>query len=754
MEDSVINDIIDKMQIEEKVQILTGETFWTTYPIERLNIPSIFLADGPHGIRKVAELEGIVKKGIESTCYPTSPGLASSWNTDLVKKLGETLGEECISLDVQILLGPGVNLKRSPLCGRNFEYYSEDPILTGEIGVAFVNGVQSKGIGTTLKHFALNNQEYERFVSDSIVNERTMRELYLMGFEIIVKKAQPTTIMTSYNKINGINASENSFLLRDILKKEWGFKGFVVSDWMASNNKENSIKNGLDLEMPTKNQFHDEEVINAIKNGKLDEKIIDEAVFRVLTAIFKTYENRKDIGEYDRETHHQLAREFANESIVLLKNENNILPLEIEKLKKIAIIGDFALNPRYQGAGSSEITPSKLDIPFECLKNRVDNKGELLYAQGYNSDTINEDLIQEAVNISKNVDVAIIFAGLPPSYETEGRDRKHMDLPLSHNHLIEEICKVQKNTIVVLSNGSSVTMPWISYPSAVIEAWLAGQAFGSSIVDILTGKINPSGKLSESFPIKLEDNPSFINFGNRDVIYGEGLFIGYRYYEKKKIKPLFPFGFGLSYTTFEYTDLEVNKETITNKMELELFVTIKNIGSRKGKEIIQVYVRDIKSTIIRPIKELKAFKKIELDVGEAKKVKFMLNERDFAYWDSKYKTWVVESGEFEILVGSSSEDIKLKKIINMTSEQKLKISFSRYSLLKEILTHPNGRKLLKEMVKDISNAQLDKNFIDTLDDMDMGLLDLPLNKIIDYLFLGNIPYEKVDLLISQLNADI
>ena len=754
MDETGINDIINKMTIDEKVQLLTGKTFWTTFPIERVNIPSIFLADGPHGIRKVIHHDIFAIKGIESICYPTAPALASSWNIDLIKRLGEALGEECLSLDVQILLGPGVNQKRSPLCGRNFEYFSEDPVLTGEIGTAFVNGVQSKGVGTSLKHFALNNQEYERFLSDSIVDERTMREIYLAGFELIVKNAQPMTIMCAYNKINGIQASENSFLLRDILKNEWGFKGFVVSDWMASNNKVDSIRNGLDLEMPTKNQFRDEEVINAIKNGVLDEKIIDDALRRVLTVIFRTYESRKDIGPYDKENHHQLAREIASESMVLLKNENNILPLDLEKIKKIAILGDFALNPRYQGAGSSQITLTKLDIPFDCIKSEIGDKIELVYSQGYNSDNIDDGLIQEAVSVSKESDVAIIFAGLPPSYETEGKDREHMDMPPSHNKLINEVCNVQKNTIVILSNGSSITMPWINHPSAVIEAWLTGQAFGSSIVDILTGEINPSGKLSETFPIKLEDNPSFTNFGDRNVLYGEGVFVGYRYYEKRKIKPLFPFGYGLSYTTFEYTNMSISKDTITNKMDLDVYITVKNTGLRKGKEIIQVYVRDIHSRIIRPIKELKAFKKIRLNVGEEKRIQFTLKERDFAYWDPKYKTWIVESGEFEILVGSSSEDIRLSKIISMESDQQLNIPLTRYSLLKEIFAHPDGKNLFEQMIKESTHSDTNKNFIENLNKMDMGLFDLPLNKIIDYLFLGKITYEKIDLLISKLNTTI
>ncbi len=545
MEESDLNKLISKMTIEEKVQLLTGKTFWTTFPNDRLNIPSIFLADGPHGIRKVVGHDSLAMKGINAICFPTAPALASSWSIDLAKRLGEALGEECLSLDVQILLGPGVNQKRSPLCGRNFEYFSEDPILTGQMGTAFVLGVQSMGVGSAIKHYALNNQEYERFSSNSIVDERTMRELYLLAFEIIIKYAKPMTIMCSYNKINGIYASEHNYLIRDILKNEWGFEGFVLSDWMASNDKVKSIKNGLDLEMPTKNQFRDDDVINAINKGYLDEKVVNEAVRRVLSVIFKTCKIHNNNISFDFEQHHQLAREIAIESMVLLKNENDILPLNLNEIKKIAILGDFAKNPRYQGAGSSNITTTQLDIPYDCLKNEIGDRIEIKYSQGYNSETTNEKLIAEAVNIAKHSDVVIIFAGLPPSYESEGIDREHINLPPSHNQLIEEICKIQKKTVVLLLNGSCVAMPWIDLPSAVIEAWLLGQACGSAIVDILLGKNNPSGKLSETFPIALEDNPSFLNYGERDVIYGERIFIGYRYYEKKNIKPLFPFGFGL-----------------------------------------------------------------------------------------------------------------------------------------------------------------------------------------------------------------
>ncbi|MBN1215661.1 MAG: glycoside hydrolase family 3 C-terminal domain-containing protein [Candidatus Lokiarchaeota archaeon] len=755
MEESDLNKLISKMTIEEKVQLLTGKTFWTTFSNDRLNIPSIFLADGPHGIRKVVGRDSLAMKGIKAICFPTAPALASSWNIDLAKRLGEALGEECISLDVQILLGPGVNQKRSPLCGRNFEYFSEDPILTGQIGTAFVLGVQSMGVGSSIKHYALNNQEYERFSSNSIVDERTMREIYLLAFEMIIKNAKPMTIMCSYNKINGIYASEHNYLIRDILKNEWGYEGFVLSDWMASNDKVESIKNGLDLEMPTKNQFRDDEVISAINKGDLDEKVVNEAVRRVLSVIFKTYKIPNNNISFDIEQHHQLAREIAIESMVLLKNENDILPLDLNEIKKIAILGDFAKNPRYQGAGSSNITSTQLDIPYDCLKNEIGHRIEIKYSQGYNSDTIDDKLIIEAVDIAKHSDVAIIFAGLPPSYESEGIDREHINLPPSHNHLIEEICKVQKKTVVILLNGSCVAMPWIDLPSAIIEAWLLGQACGSAIVDILLGKINPSGKLSETFPIVLEENPSFLNFGERDVIYGERIFIGYRYYEKKKIKPLFPFGFGLSYTTFEYKDITVDKEKITNKSDLNIVITIKNTGNRKGKEIIQVYVRDIESDLIRPIKELKAFKKIELDIGEEKKVKFTLKERDFAYWHPKYKTWIVESGDFEILVGSSSADIRLKKKIKMNSNFMFQIPLFRDSLLKDFFNHSKGRELLNNLFQEALDPDDNENFLEKITKMNMNLInDLPLNKIIDYLFLGKISYAKVDSLLLKLNSDL
>ncbi|HQE50296.1 MAG TPA: glycoside hydrolase family 3 C-terminal domain-containing protein, partial [Fervidobacterium sp.] len=599
---------------------------------------------------------------VPSTCFPTAVTTASSWDRELIKQMGQALAQECQAEEVDIILGPAINIKRSPLCGRNFEYFSEDPYLSSQLATAYIQAVQSLGVGTSLKHYAANNQEYRRFTIDETIDERTLREIYLSNFEGAVKEGKPWTVMCSYNRVNGILASENKYLLTEILKEEWGFEGFVVSDWGAVDERVEGIKAGLDLEMPSSYGIGDQKIIEAVKIGKLDEKELDQTVERLLKIIFKAVDNRKRGTTYDKQAHHKLARKIAGESMVLLKNQDNILPLKKEGT--IAIIGAFAKKPRYQGGGSSHVNPTKLDNALEEIEKLVQGKAKIIYEEGYNldNDEMNQELIDKAKETAKKSNVAIIFAGLPDRYESEGYDRKHMKMPENHNKLIEEISKVQPNTIVVLSNGAPVEIPWIDKVKGLLESYLGGQAGGGAVADILFGEVNPSGKLAETFPKKLSHNPSYLNFpgeGNK-VEYREGVFVGYRYYDKKEIEPLFPFGYGLSYTTFEYTDIIVDKKEITDKETIEVKVKVKNTGKVKGKEIVQLYVRDVESKVNRPEKELKGFEKIELAPGEEKTVTFKLDKRSFAYYNTEIRDWYVESGEFEILVGKSSKEIELK----------------------------------------------------------------------------------------------
>ena len=695
-----IKSLIAQMTLEEKASLCSGLDNWHTKPIERLGIPSIRMSDGPHGLRKEVPNQ---QTSVPSTCFPTAVTTASSWDRELIKQMGQAIAQECQAEEVDIILGPAINIKRSPLCGRNFEYFSEDPYLSSQLATAYIQAVQSMGVGTSLKHYAANNQEYRRFTIDETIDERTLREIYLSNFEGAVKEGKPWTVMCSYNRVNGILASENKYLLTDILKEEWGFEGFVVSDWGAVDERVEGIKAGLDLEMPSSYGIGDQKIIEAVKIGKLDEKELDQTVERLLKIIFKAVDNRNRGTTYDKQAHHKLARKIAGESMVLLKNQDNILPLKKEGT--IAIIGAFAKKPRYQGGGSSHVNPTKLDNALEEIEKLVQGKAKIIYEEGYNldNDEMNQELIDKAKETAKKSNVAIIFAGLPDRYESEGYDRKHMKMPENHNKLIEEISKVQPNTIVVLSNGAPVEIPWIDKVKGLLESYLGGQAGGGAVADILFGEVNPSGKLAETFPKKLSHNPSYLNFpgeGNK-VEYREGVFVGYRYYDKKEIEPLFPFGYGLSYTTFEYTDISVDKKEITDKETIEVKVKVKNTGKVKGKEIVQLYIRDVESKVNRPEKELKGFEKIELAPGEEKTVTFKLDKRSFAYYNTEIRDWYVESGEFEILVGKSSKEIELKETVKVNSTVTIKKKYDRNSLIRDLLEDPKAEKMIIDLIDSI-----------------------------------------------------
>ncbi len=678
-----VPNLVQQLTLEEKASLCSGADFWHTETIERLGIPAAMVSDGPHGIRKQENLTDHmgVAESIKAIGFPTASAMACSFDKDLLYQVGTALGEECVAEDLAVLLGPGVNLKRSPICGRNFEYYSEDPVVSGEMAAAFVNGVQSQGVGTSLKHFAANNQEWHRMSISAEIDERTLRELYLTAFETVVKKAQPWTIMCSYNRINGVYSCENKWLLNDVLRDEWGFQGLVMTDWGAMNERVPSLKAGLDLEMPDCHGETDKLIVKAVQDGSLQEEVLDTAVTRVLTLVNQYLNTRASIDKtiphpvpsdperaYDTEAHHQLARETAEQSAVLLKNDG-ILPLQADQ--RIAFIGEFADKPRIQGGGSSHINNTRIDSALDAAGDRV------TYAQGFviDSEETDEKLLNEAVAVAKDCDVAVIFAGLPDSFESEGFDRTHLDMPANQNALIDAVCKVQPNTVIVLHNGSPIVMPWLDSVKGVLEMYLAGQASGAAAVNLLFGQANPSGKLAETFPLRLEDNPSYLNFpGNRSkVCYNEGVFIGYRYYDKKKMDVLFPFGYGLSYTTFAYDNLCITDGNtkvdapVNDDTPLQVSVDITNTGSVAGAEVVQLYVKNPVVYEIRPEKELRAFEKVFLAPGETKTVHFTLTKRAFTYYETRIHDWYAESSNYEILIGASSRDIRLAQTITIQS---------------------------------------------------------------------------------------
>lgn len=660
-------DLIAKMTLEEKASLCSGKDMWHFKGIERLGIPEIMVSDGPHGLRtqKNSGVSTNMNVSVDATCFPLACSTACSWDKDLVRELGKRLGEEAQKEGVQVVLGPGINIKRSPLCGRNFEYFSEDPCVSGELGAAFVEGVQSQGVGTSVKHFAVNNQETYRMSVNAVVDERTMRELYLSAFETVVKKSAPATVMASYNLINGQSASENVHVLDEILEKEWGYKGIVISDWGAVNHRVDGVKAGMHVEMPSSGGMNDELIVEAVKAGTLDEKVLDENVDRILDSVFTLYGQRKEGATYDIAEHDAFARKAASECCVLLKNKNKILPLS--KKDKILVVGDMARNPRFQGAGSSFINCHKITSALDAL---TEEGVQFEFEEGYYKKTRKDcsKLIEKAVERAKDFDKVVIFAGLPGEYEAEGFDRKDMDMPASHNTLISEIAKVNKNVVVVLSTGAVVTMPWINDVKGVLLAGLAGQNSGGATVDVLYGKVNPCGKLAETYPLKLSHVPSSANFpGDRyNVEYREGLYVGYRYFESVDAPVLFPFGFGLSYTNYDYRDIKTDKKEMDADEKLTVTVTVENTGDRDGKEIVQLYVLHDGKTVYMPKIQLRAFDKVDVAAKSSATITFTLDKRAFAFYDVNEKDWIVESGEYEIAVGGNVRELKCRTTVTVT----------------------------------------------------------------------------------------
>jgi beta-glucosidase len=663
-------EIVSQLTLEEKVSLCSGKDFWFLKSIERLGLSSIMVTDGPHGLRK-QEASGDqlgINKSIPSTCFPAASANVCSFDRNLLFQMGEAMGEECLQEKVAVILGPGVNIKRSPLCGRNFEYFSEDPYISGELAAALIQGVQSKGVGTSLKHYAVNNQEKARFTCNSVLDERTLREIYLAAFEIAVKKSQPWTIMGSYNPVNGVYACENQKLLTDILRDEWGFKGIVVTDWGACNDRVEGIKTGLDLEMPASMGFNDKKIVEAVKNGLLDEGTLDKTAVRMVDLILKAQESQKDGFCYDKAVHHSLARKVAGESAVLLKNDDGALPLK--QGQSIAIIGAFATTPRYQGTGSSKINPIQLDNALDIFKAAGLS---FEYAPGYSlapGSGPDSGLMDEACRIAANKDKVIIFAGLPDEYESEGFDRVALDMPESHNQLIQAVAKVNPNVTVVLQLGAPVLLPWAKNVKGILLMYLGGQAVNSAAADLLLGKVNPSGKLAETWPLSLQDTPCYNYFPGKDrtAEYRESIFVGYRYYDRAEKEVLYPFGYGLSYTTFSYADLKTSNTTFKSGDTLNVSFTVKNTGSIAGAEIAQVYVALKNSKIFRPVKELKGFEKIFLQGNESKTLSINLDTRSFAYYNAPKGTWALEGGEYEILAGPSSRNLPLCATVQVSGD--------------------------------------------------------------------------------------
>ena len=697
-----VKALVSQMTLEEKAGLCSGLDFWHTKPVERLGVPAVMVSDGPHGLRKQDEkVDHLgVNESIKAVCMPAACATASSFDRALIEKMGEAIGGSCQHEKLGVVLGPAVNIKRSPLCGRNFEYFSEDPYLAGEMSAAYINGVQSRNVGTSIKHFAANNQEHRRMSSSSNVDERTLREIYFPAFEISVRKSQPWTVMCSYNRINGVYASENPWLLTDVLRKEWGFEGYVMSDWGAVSDRVAGVAAGLDLEMPGSGGINDRKIVAAVKAGKLDEKIVDQACERILNINYRYLENAKPETPWDQEADHQLSAAIAAECMVLLKNDG-VLPLN--KADTAAFIGEFAAKPRFQGGGSSHINCFKTTSAIQAAEGLP-----VTYAQGYSAerDEATDEMIAEAVAAARAAKVAVVFAGLPDAYESEGYDRSHIAMPACQNRLIEAVAEANPNTVVVLHNGSPVEMPWLGKVKAVLEAYLGGQAVGIAAVKVLYGDVNPSGHLAETFPVKLSDNPSYLYYGGEgnEADYREGVFVGYRYYDKKEMEVLFPFGYGLSYTTFACSNLRLSGSKITDQETLTATVTVTNTGARTGKAVVQLYVGDKESTVLRPVRELKGFEKVELQPGESRDVTFTLDKRSFAYWNTQIHDWHVETGAFSIEAGLSSRDIQATAEVTVESSVELPRHYTADSIFMDVMADPKAVKAIGPMLSTLQKA--------------------------------------------------
>jgi len=756
------------LTLAQKAALVVGAGFWETLAVP--GIPSIMVTDGPHGLRKQAGGGDHLGIGdsVPATCFPPAAGIASSWNAELLERVGIALGDEALEQEVAVLLGPGVNIKRSPLCGRNFEYFSEDPLLSGVLGGAWVRGIQSRGVGASLKHFAANNQETNRMTVSSEVDERTLREIYLPAFESIVRREQPWTLMCAYNKINGVYAAENHWLLTEVLRDEWGFEGLVVSDWGAVDQRVPALAAGLDLEMPGPQKDSTDAVVAAVRDGSLAETVLDVAVERIGRLVAKADRAKADRASRDltiadrasrdltdaapevstssthlarevstssthRAAHHRLAREAAVESIVLLRNEGGILPLATAQ--SIGVIGEFARTPRFQGAGSSQVVPTRVDTALDAISSVA----PVEFAPGYGFSRRDDQapLIAEAVAVARRSDTVLLFVGLPEGDESEGYDRTHLELPAAHTRLIAAVVEANPRTVVILTNGGVVSLePWHDSVPAILEAWLLGQGGGSALADIVFGAVSPSGRLAESIPYRLQETPSYLNFpGENDVVrYGEGVFVGYRYYESAEVPVRYPFGFGLGYTSFEVSDLRATAAAAS--------VTVTNTGDRAGKHVVQLYVSPPPGEVARPRRELRAFAKVALEPGESTRVELPLDARAFAHWDTRTSTWLVPGGDYLIEIGHSSHDIALTQTLTLRGPKPPQLTME--SRIADFLSHPVTGPILARAAG--SAAEGGTSMLDMVASM-------PMRRLMRFPGVGN-SLDRLPLLIAVANNPV
>lgn len=679
----ITQSFLNQLPLQDKAAIVCGHHFWFTHENLKYGIKKVMMTDGPSGLRKQSSSGDAlgINNSVQAVSFPASALTACSFDRRSIEALGEHLGQAAWAEQISLLLGPGVNIKRSPLAGRNFEYFSEDPYLTGEMGVAYVNGVQSQHVGVSVKHFAANNRENQRFTASSDVDERSLREIYLAAFEKIVKKAAPATLMCSYNALNGTLNSQNHWLLTDVLRQEWGFDGLVMSDWGAVADHTAAIKAGLDLEMPGKGAESEQEIIDAVHDGTLDEHQLDNSVRRVLRTVHQ-WPAPESSMDYDLEEQHQFARQLAANSMVLLKNKNQTLP--IDQNETVAVLGELAVKPRFQGGGSSHVNAYRVSIPYDEISQR----SNAIYGQGYQlaDETTHEALIEQALEVAKDADKVIIFAGYPESYESEGFDKQKMTLPTNQIELIKAVSQMGKPVVVVLQNGSAVEMPWIDQVSAVLETYLAGETVGEATADVLYGDVNPSGKLAETFPLKLEDNPTFGTFGmdHDHERYHEGIYVGYRYYDVKQKNVLFPFGYGLSYTKFDYQNIRIR--VTGNRVRVQFDVT--NVGDRSGQAVAEIYVANQVSEVEKPIRELKNFDKVDLAPGETRTVTAILTDRDLSWYNQDQGRWQCDAGNYAIQIGTSSRNLVLSQVIKFTPIRQPHVQITENTYVGELQKYP------------------------------------------------------------------
>lgn len=747
-----VDSVISELTLEEKASLLSGLDVWRTKPVDRLGIPSIKVSDGPHGMRTQDDQGDNlgINDSREAVCFPPACLSACSFDRDLLKEEGEVIGSEASAFNAAVVLGPAVNIKRSPLCGRNFEYFSEDPCLAGEMGAALTEGIQLETTGASVKHFACNNQETDRMSCSAEVDERTLAEIYLLPFEKIVKKAHPRTMMCSYNRINGVFSSDNKKLLTDILRDKWGFDGLVMSDWSGTDDRVLGVKAGLDLEMPSSNGVNDREIVKAVKRGELDIEDVDRSVRRVLNLVREYYINHRD-HEADLDIDHDVAEKVAENSIILLKNDDRILPLS--KQEKILFCGEFFEKPRYQGGGSSHINSHKVSIPArECRERKLDCEYRKCFLAS--SDEIDEESFEEALNMAGSFDKVVIFAGLPESFESEGYDREHMKLPKAQDMAIRRLAEKNQNTVVVLQNGSPVEMPWKESVKGIVECYLAGEGVGEAVIKILLGETNPSGRLAETFPIRLEDNPSYLTFGRKGKVpYNEGIFTGYRYYDKKKMEVLFPFGHGLSYTEFSYSNMRIDKESFKDDENIRVSVDIRNEGAVTGKEVVELYVSDKTDSVLRPEKELKDFCKIELEPGETGTVSFLLDKRSFAYFNTDIMDWAVTSGKYKIMLGSSSRDIRTETYVEIESTDRLPFTVGMDTTIGELKKHPEIGELAKDFYEGIESVYGKDDPDREMDIMKAMINTSPIRNVYMFNWMSKEDVEKRIAEINKITSD-